>query len=365
MPEKSPKSGSTSTGRTPFWPLTLLRAGLREMSGQLVLRAYRALWRTGRWLFSPRGLAVTCFGLVTGIIALLSIFDRALRDEQAEAVSSDDAKIIKAVPDPVLATIDGESLRLSDVAEFARQDNRLFEESLTPQQAFDRGLVDLAIDQSLATSKAREEQLHRESGIASKLKTAERRILYAELLQRAIAEEATADNAREIYNAQRETLSLGDEVRLRRLVVGTVGEATDLSNALREGADFQELVQGFSVDERFKAVGGDMGYLAAEQMPDGYADVAFSTRRGQVSLPFQTPDGWVILKVEGRRSISLPSFEQSKEDILDFLAERAVADRLRELRAEADVVLFEPTEREISVPTEEADTEALPVAPKP
>ena len=76
-------------------------------------------------------------------------------------------------------------------------------------------------------------------------------------------------------------------------------------------------------------------------------------------------DGWVILKVEGRRSISLPSFDQSKDDILDFLAERAVADKLRELRAEADVVLFEPAELPLSVPEEEPESESLAVTPKP
>lgn len=335
------------------WFGLLVAVGLTLAGRRLVVKSYQGLWQLGSWMFSSRGLALASGLAIMTIIAGFVMIDRVrLGGESALLVLAPQAdSAMMAGPDPILARVDGRPLRLSSVAELASQEGKRVDEVLTPNQAFERGLVDLAINQMVVTKAAKKDKLPEDPRVRTKLQTAEYRILYGEYFQNIFDQAATETNAKALYEAQRKNLSFGDEIRLRRLLVPDQDSALALYALLQQGAvPFEQLARERSIDPQYAVAGGDMGYLAYDQMPEAYADIAFALARGQVSEPFEGKENWVMVQPIGRRKAQMPSYRETKNDILRFLGERAVADKLATLKEESDVVIFMPPSQPLEQP---------------
>lgn len=74
-----------------------------------------------------------------------------------------------------------------------------------------------------------------------------------------------------------------------------------IRTAILGGADFAEMARRFSVDRTASRNGGHMGYMAAGRYPAAFEDMAYSLPVGSLSEVFETPFGWHIIKVNGRR----------------------------------------------------------------
>ena len=71
---------------------------------------------------------------------------------------------------------------------------------------------------------------------------------------------------------------------------------------LRQGASFLAYARQFS-EASTAAVGGDLGWVRAEQLPDALAQVARSIPVGSVSDPVAVPGGFSIVAVQDTRQI--------------------------------------------------------------
>lgn len=329
------KNGSSSWFPLLFW------------KGVTILLGYLA--RTGRklrrWLVSKDGAVflsafalVLLFGTFWILDALRTGFSVA--GDEEEIVSAQGA--IPAVPDPVVARIGMETMRLNHVLEFARQDGKLQpDERLSAAEAIERGLVEDAVNQTLLARAAADDGLVSDPQVRAKLTAARNRILAAAFLERQVAENVTEDMARELYQAQRRSMSNGEEIRLRELVVADAQTAMEISAALNAGLSFEELIANNSIAGS-AANGGDLGYRSLERLPDAYASHAGSLSAGLYTLPFETEAGWVILKVDGRQRITPPAYAQVEEELMEFLRLRTIDTTLESLRERSKVEVIEP-----------------------
>ena len=78
--------------------------------------------------------------------------------------------------------------------------------------------------------------------------------------------------------------------------------ATRIVQQLRQGASFPAYARQFS-EASTAAVGGDLGWVRAEQLPDTLAEAARVLPVGQVSDPIAIPGGFSILAVQDTRQI--------------------------------------------------------------
>ena len=105
---------------------------------------------------------------------------------------------------------------------------------------------------------------------------------------------------------------------------------------MKKGADFATLAKEKSKDPG-AADGGDLGYFTKDQMVPEFSEVAFKLDKGQVSDPVHTQFGWHIIKVEDKRTKPTPTFDQVKPQIENFVAHKAQAEVVDNLRKSATI----------------------------
>jgi peptidyl-prolyl cis-trans isomerase SurA len=72
--------------------------------------------------------------------------------------------------------------------------------------------------------------------------------------------------------------------------------------ALQQGGSFVGYARQFS-EASTAAVGGDLGWVRPEQLPDALANVVRQMRSGMISQPIKVPGGYSIIAVQDTRKI--------------------------------------------------------------
>jgi peptidyl-prolyl cis-trans isomerase C len=131
-----------------------------------------------------------------------------------------------------------------------------------------------------------------------------------------------------------------DEVQARAILVPTQAEARKLIAKLQEGAEFADLARQYSKDPS-AVQGGDLGFQMLDALSPELGSVMFSLSPGQMTaFPVSVPNGYFILRVEGRRQRAPLSFEEARP--LLERAERAEAVRAAVLKLSDEVNIVKP-----------------------
>ncbi|MBP3756931.1 MAG: peptidylprolyl isomerase, partial [Prevotella sp.] len=96
--------------------------------------------------------------------------------------------------------------------------------------------------------------------------------------------------------------------------------------ALQQGADFAELAKKLSQDPGSAARGGVLPWLGPGQTLPEFEKEAYALQPGQMSKPFLSPAGYHIILMKERKQ--LEPFDSLKTDILRFLEQRGVRERI-------------------------------------
>lgn len=116
-----------------------------------------------------------------------------------------------------------------------------------------------------------------------------------------------------------------------------------LYEQLRQGADFATLAATYSKDPGSANNGGSLGWVAENEMVAQFEQVMKNTEVNDFSTPFESPYGWHILKVEGKRKQDMTENyrrNMAREALYQRLAPQALEDWLQELRAQAYVKIM-------------------------
>jgi foldase protein PrsA len=119
----------------------------------------------------------------------------------------------------------------------------------------------------------------------------------------------------------------GERLRLSQIVVAKKDEAEKARQRLESGESFADLARSLSTDRRTAIDGGKLLLpFSRGQSARIYEDVAYALAVGEISLPFEMPDGWYLLKLEGR----LPGDNVKFDDVKDRVREELL--KTEELR---------------------------------
>jgi peptidylprolyl isomerase len=102
----------------------------------------------------------------------------------------------------------------------------------------------------------------------------------------------------------------------------------EVQRRLKQKADFASVARELSEEKDAAQRGGEIGWLAEEQMVPGIRTTAVALAKGAVSEPVRLDDGWHVLKVLDTRPPSVRPLAEVRETLVAQLrAERARANR--------------------------------------
>jgi peptidyl-prolyl cis-trans isomerase D len=141
-----------------------------------------------------------------------------------------------------------------------------------------------------------------------------------------------------------------DQVWLRHILVEEADEARSVLQRLADGEIWEDLAAELSLDDLTKNDGGDLGWLASQDLAADYGNafaiVAFATEIDDTAGPLETESGWHAIQILGHevRTLSDFDFEQRLQDAFD--------DLLEDLRTEGEVEVDEDWPDYIPHPSE-------------
>jgi peptidyl-prolyl cis-trans isomerase C len=246
--------------------------------------------------------------------------------------------------DPLLARVDGQDVRMSDVVAVAAEVLPPELRSVPPSALLQmlpaevsRQLVDRAITERALVSAARAAGLDRDEEVRRRIRRAEEQELQQALLTREVGGKVTNEAIRARYEQETARRQGEPEVQARHILVPTEAAAREAMAELARGADFAEVAKRRSTGPGAEQ-GGDLGFFKRGDMVPEFAEAAFALQPGQVSAaPVRSPFGWHVIKVEGRRAAAAPSFEDAKQQIQRQMLEEGVEAMVQRVRSTAKI----------------------------
>jgi parvulin-like peptidyl-prolyl isomerase len=180
-------------------------------------------------------------------------------------------------------------------------------------------------------------------------------------VQRVVAElgkvTVSEEQARAFYAENAARMKRPAQVQVRHLLVATPRQATpeqrgaaqreaeELRARLAAGEDFAALAAASSDDPGSRQQGGLLPWFGPGAMVPEFERAAFALGEGETSGVVETPFGFHLLRLEGRRPEEAVPFAEARPQIEDLLRRQTGRDQVRrkveELRATAKVeVLF-------------------------
>ena len=268
---------------------------------------------------------------------------------------------VKAVTgDPVVAIVDGAAIHRSELLQM--QESLPEDYQKLPLDVLYPVMIERLIDARLIVNAGRKENLQNEAEVRRRVAAYEERVIQEAYLIRRIETEVTDDKLRQRFEQALKDSPPKPQIHARHILVRTETQARDILAQLAKGKDFAALAGELSVDPSGKQNGGDLGFFSAEEMVPEFAKAAFALKDGETTKePVKSQFGWHIIRVEGRRE-SLPTFEESKEQIQAEVSQEVVKKLVASLREGAKVEKFGPDGLAATAPAAPAAPAAPPAA---
>lgn len=202
-------------------------------------------------------------------------------------------------------------------------------------------LVDQIVASRLIIQAANKADMQSSAEVQNAVKMATEQIVQEAYVQSLFKDLDNDSVLRPLYDKMVQGMKGQEEVHARHILVADEAKATALIKQLNGGAKFEDLAKANSTDPGSKENGGDLGWFSKEAMVPEFANVAFALSKGQTSqTPVHTQFGWHIIKVEDRRAVTPPKFEDVKPQLIARAQQEKLQAAIAALRSANPVQKF-------------------------
>ncbi|MBV0913563.1 peptidylprolyl isomerase [Anianabacter salinae] len=244
------------------------------------------------------------------------------QDTATEAATAD--------PAMVLATVNGTDITLGHMIALKSQLPQQYQE--LPDDVLFDGVLEQLIRQTAMADTVTEAPRAVELRVEN-----ERRALLAQDVVNDAAEGAVTDEAvQQAYEAAIAEFEGSTEYNAAHILVETEEEAQTLVEQAQGDADFAELAKEHSTGPSGPN-GGALGWFGPGMMVQPFDEAVQGMEPGDVAGPVQTQFGWHVIKLNETRTAEAPSLDELRPEIEAQLREQAVAAKVEEITAAAEV----------------------------
>jgi peptidyl-prolyl cis-trans isomerase C len=273
---------------------------------------------------SALALAMALGAASTGVVA-----------QDAKPASPAAAPAKPADPARVVARVNGQPITEADLAA-AAEDPALSIPGANEAQKRDI-LIGYVADLKLGAKAAEDAKLASAPEFARRLAYMREKLLVDEYLDAQVKKAITPDAVRKLYDETSKEMKPEEEVRARHILVESEDDAKKAAARVKGGEDFSKVAAEVSKDPGSKTDGGELGFFTKDRMVAPFAEAAFKMKPNEISDPVQSQFGWHVIQVEEKRTKPMPSYDEMKDQIEQYLTRRAQQDAVLALRATGKV----------------------------
>lgn len=290
-------------------------------------------------------LAVLFFGGILGC-------DKINTKGFSKAGSKEAAKEVRLVKGPLAAKVNNIPIGLEELNQEIEIYNADVPEDrpelkITTKEQKISYLRNEVVRRTLLYQSALDKGLDRNEDILIALGKTKMQLLVVELIKQVSQKvDVSSKEIEDYYNTYREQLKEPEERQIREIVSVSEQDARDILIQLLQGADFAALARSNSKSPSAKD-GGDLGFIKLGARSPQFSSAAFSDSLeiGKISNIFKTPDGYSIIKLEGKRGGKQKPLSEMWDDIkkgLIFLKQQQVIDEMiGKLSRDAKIEVYE------------------------
>jgi peptidyl-prolyl cis-trans isomerase C len=242
-------------------------------------------------------------------------------------------------PDPVLATVNGQPIRFSDVKD-AVATLPPQARAMPPQQLYPL-LVEQLIDARALLIQAQRVGLDKDPEVQKVVKMAQEHALETALLNKVVRPQVTEEAVKAKFDQDNAGKQGETEVHARHILVPDEATAKKIIAELKKGGDFAALSKQYSKDPGAAKQGGDLGFFKKTEMVPEFADAAFALKDNEVSpTPVKTQFGWHVIQVMGHRSAPPPNYEEQRDQLRQAMIQAAVQKEVASVRSAVTIEKF-------------------------
>ena len=244
--------------------------------------------------------------------------------------------------DEVVAKLGGTELRLSDVQRLlAAQSPEAREQTLKSPELLDR-LVRTETFRRALLAEARAKGWDKRPEVADQMERAADQALvqsYVNELSRPGADYPSEDELRDAYRANEAEFRAPRQYRVAQIYIAAGDaarseaarrKAEDVSRRARaKDADFAALARSESEHKPSAAAGGDMGWVAENDLTPEVRSALTALDKGEVSFPVRTAQGWHVIKLLDFKPSALRPYAEVKDSLAAALRLKRAKDNER------------------------------------
>lgn len=154
-----------------------------------------------------------------------------------------------------------------------------------------------------------------------------RRLVHQKLLDSLEQEvPVSEEEARAEYDSHIDSYVFPERRQMRQIFVPDEASARSAYQRIQSGEDFANVSSLVSIDDKLRRNSGMLGLVSRASLPADIGDAGFSLELNAVSAPFSSEGGWSILKVEFIAPASSSSFDEKKEELMEYMGSQRLGE---------------------------------------
>lgn len=204
-------------------------------------------------------------------------------------------------------------------------------------------LLSEVITRELLLQEARKQGLDQNDQIRDRARRYKEKLMLDELLKDRIKAkiELTRDELDAYYEKHSKQLLPPLKIRVAQMLLPNYPAAKDLEKQINQGGDFAKFAQRYSIDNKTKANGGDLGPYRKELLAPEVDEAVHALKPGMVSAPIKTEAGYYLVKVTPLDpeiiQADLAIRERLRQELLNEKRQKRFDDVIADIRAKAVV----------------------------
>jgi peptidyl-prolyl cis-trans isomerase C len=232
--------------------------------------------------------------------------------------------------DTLVAIVEGRNVRIEDVSDaiaaLPKETRALDLEILYPM------VLEGLIARAAVLNAASRDNFDNDVGVRRRMRAAAEQVLETEYLRHITNGQITEETIRDRYQREYPNGQNIHEAKVRVILMRDEPDAWAVIAELKKGGDFAALARTRSVDTSGPN-GGDIGFIRAAMFGPVQAQVLDSLKPGEFSTyPIRDRAGWSVIKVEERREVPPPTFDQAHDQIEQQLTQEAFASAVTRIK---------------------------------